>query len=218
MIAAKEFRIKIMIVDDHMLFIDGLCGLLAAQADFVVIGKASNGKEALHLLNKQLPDVLIMDLNMPILDGEVTSEKIIKLFPSVKILVLSMYSTITLSSRLKGLGIKGYLPKDTESELLFSVIRDLSVGKSYFEQAPEILPVENQFSTTDTFLKKQNLTRRELEILKLICQNLSSKDIANKLCISVFTVDTHRKNMMQKLNVDQKTGLLYFAMKHNLIR
>ncbi len=217
MSAAKELPIKIMLVDDHMLFIDGLSGLLATQSDFLVIGKASNGKEALHLLNKQLPDVLIMDLNMPILDGEATSDKIIKLFPSVKILVLSMYHTITLSTRLKGLGIKGYLPKDTESELLFSVIRDLSVGKSYFEQRPEILPVENQFSTTDAFLKKQNLTRRELEILKLICQNISSKDIANQLCISVFTVDTHRKNMMQKLNVDQKTGLLYFAMKHNLI-
>ncbi len=217
MSADKEFRIKIMLVDDHMLFIDGLCGLLATQADFVVIGKASNGKEALHFLNKQLPDVLIMDLNMPILDGEVTSEKITKLFPSVKILVLSMYNTITLSTRLKSLGIKGYLPKDTDSELLFSVIRDLSVGKSHFELPSEILPSENQFSTTDAFLKKQNLTRRELEILKLICKNLSSKEIANQLCISLFTVDTHRKNMMQKLNVDQKTGLLYFAMKHNLM-
>jgi DNA-binding NarL/FixJ family response regulator len=213
----KKLSIKIMLVDDHKLFIDGLCGLLSAQPDFEVTGKASNGKEALHLLNKQQPDILIMDLNMPILDGEVTSEKIINLFPSVKILVLSMYNTVNLGFRLQKLGIKGYLPKDTDSELLFSVVRSLANGSSYFELPAEALPFENQFSTTDAFLKKVNLTRREMEILKLICQNFSSKEIASKLCISLFTVDTHRKNMMQKLNIDQKTGLLYFAMKHNLV-
>lgn len=208
--------IKIVLVDDHKLFIDGLYSLLATQPDFEVVGQASNGKEALHLLNKQLPDVMIMDLNMPIMDGEAASEKIAQLYPSIKILVLSMYNTITLSSRLKRLGIKGYLPKDTDSELLFSVIRELSIGNCRFEPTENAIVDENQFTSADVFLKKQKLTRREVEILKLICQNLSSKEIANKLCISLFTVDTHRKNMMQKLNIDQKTGLVYFAMKHNL--
>jgi DNA-binding NarL/FixJ family response regulator len=208
--------IKIVLVDDHKLFIDGLCGLLATQADFEVVGQASNGKEVLHFLNKQLPDILIMDLNMPVLDGEAASEKIAQLYPSIKILVLSMYNTITLSGRLRSLGIKGYLPKDTDSELLFSVIRGLAMGNSYFEPQENTIADENQFSAADVFLQKQKLTRREIEILKLICQNLSSKEIANKLCISLFTVDTHRKNMMQKLNIDQKTGLVYFAMKHNL--
>ena len=207
--------IKITVVDDHKLFLDGLCGLLATQPDFEVIGKGSNGKEALHLLNKSLPDVLIMDLNMPVLDGQIASEKILKLFPSIKILVLSMYNTVTLSTTLKALGIKGYLPKDTDSQLLFSVIRTLSTGNCYFKQ-PVNPFVQNQFSATDAFLKKHNLTHRELEILKLICQNFSSQQIASKLCISLFTVDTHRKNMIQKLDVDKKTGLLNFALKHQL--
>lgn len=209
--------IKIILVDDHKLFIDGLCGLLHTQPDFEVIGKASNGKDALHLLNKHIPDVLIMDLNMPILDGQAASEKITKLFPAIKILVLSMYNTITLSASLKALGIKGYLPKDTDSELLFSVIRGLSIGNTYFKQPENTLPAQNEFNGGDNFLKKHNLTHRELEILKLICQNYSSQQIAAKLFISLFTVSTHRKNMIQKLNVDSKTGLLNFALKHNLI-
>lgn len=212
----EKLPLKIIVVDDHKLFLDGLCGLLTTQPDFSVIGKASNGKEALHLLNKCLPDVLIMDLNMPILDGQETGEKITKLFPSVKILILSMYNTITLSNSLKALGIKGYMPKDSDSELLFSVIRSISVGSFYFQQIENSSSQPNQFNATDAFLKKHNLTHRELEILKLIKQNYSSQQIAAKLCISPFTVDTHRKNMIQKLNVDKKTGLLEFALVNNL--
>lgn len=216
MSVVEKLPIKLIVVDDHTLFIDGLCGLLSTQLDFEVIGKASNGKEALHLLNKSIPDVLIMDLNMPVLDGQAASEKIMTLFPSVKILVLSMYNTITLNSSLKAFGIKGYLPKDTDSELLFSVIREISQGKVYFKQTEISLPNQNRFNADDDFLKKHNLTHRELEILRLICQNFSSQQIANKLFISLFTVDTHRKNMIQKLKVDKKTGLLNFALTHNL--
>ncbi len=211
----QKLPIKIVVVDDHKLFLDGLCGLLGTQIDFRVIGKAANGKEALHLLNNCAPDILIMDLNMPILDGQIASEKILKLFPSIKILVLSMYNTITLSTTLKALGIKGYLPKDTDTQLLFLVIRELSRGNCYFK-FPVNNFVQNQFNADDAFLKKHNLTHRELEILKLICRNYSSQQIANNLFISLFTVDTHRKNMIQKLNVDKKTGLLNFAIKHNL--
>jgi DNA-binding NarL/FixJ family response regulator len=214
---SEPTTIKMIVADDHKLFIDGVCALLTAQPDFNVIGKAANGKEVLHLLNTRLPDILIMDLNMPILDGQATSQRIIKLFPSIKILALSMYNTTTLISNLKTMGIKGYLPKDSDSELLFSVIRSIFQGKTHFKSAiePPVLP--NEFNATDAFLKKYNLTHRELEILKLISQGHSSQQIANKLFISVFTVDTHRKNMIQKLNVDKKNGLLNFALKHNLI-
>lgn len=212
----KKLPIKIIVVDDHKLFIDGLCGLLATQPDFEVVGKASNGKEVLHMLNSFLPDVLIMDLNMPVLDGQEASEKITKLYPSIKILILSMYNTVTLTTHLKTIGVKGYLPKDTDSKLLFSVIRDIAIGSSHFKQPENHVTTQNQFTATDAFLKKHNLTHRELEILKLIKQNHSSQQIANKLCISLFTVDTHRKNMIQKLSVDKKTGLLEFALVNNL--
>lgn len=205
-----------MLADDHQLFIDGLSGLLAQQSDFEVVGKATNGKEVLHKLNSCLPDILIMDLNMPILDGQEAAEKIIKLFPTIKILILSMYNTVTLTLRLKEIGVKGYLPKDTDSELLFSAIRSIHQNKTYFQHLAIPPVLSNDFNKTDTFLKKYNLTHRELEILKLIGQNYSSQHIASKLFISPFTVDTHRKNMIQKLNVDKKTGLLQFALENKL--
>ena len=128
-----------------------------------------------------------------------------------------MYNTPTLRTNLKAIGVMGYLPKDTDSELLFSVIRSISEGNSYFKQPDHIQPPQNQFSATDAFLKRHNLTHRELEILKLIRQNHTSQQIANKLFISLLTVDTHRKNMIQKLNVDKKTGLLAFAIANNLV-
>ncbi|WP_231458561.1 response regulator transcription factor [Pedobacter sp. Leaf132] len=211
-----EPKIKIIVVDDHKLFLEGLCVLLSKQKNFEVIGKASNGKEALHLLNSFQPDVLIMDLNMPIMDGQIASEKVINLYPFLKILVLSMYNTVTLNADLKKLGIKGYLPKDTDSELLFSVINDIYDGKTYFKQPLEPCLPNNEFTFSDGFLKKHNLTHREVEILKLIGNNFSSSQIATKLYISIFTVDTHRKNMIQKLNVDNKNGLLNFAKENNL--
>lgn len=205
-----------MVADDHTLFVDGLCGLLALQPDFDIIGKASNGKEVLHFLNSRLPEVLIMDLNMPILDGQITAEKIAGSFPSIKILVLSMYNAPSLSTRLKSIGIKGYLPKDTDADLLFSVIREISSGNYYFREKEKYIPGLNRFAETDAFLKKYNLTHREIEILKLISENLSSKQIASKLFISLFTVDTHRKNMIQKLKLSGKTDLIKFAIQNNL--
>ena len=209
-------KIKIIVVDDHKLFMEGLCELLSKHENFEVIGKATNGKEALQLINKQQPDLLIMDLNMPVMDGQVASEKIINLYPAIKILILSMYNTTTLSNDLRKHGIKGYLPKDSDSELLFSVIKNIYDGNTYFKQLLEPCLPNNEFTLSDIFLKKHNLTHREVEILKLIGQNFSSAQIAARLYISIFTVDTHRKNMLQKLNVDNKNGLYNFAKENNL--
>lgn len=208
--------LKIMIADDHVLFTEGLCGLLTTQADFEVIGKATNGKTVLHLINTQQPDLLILDLNMPILDGEAVARKIIERHQHIKILVLSMYNTSVVHKKLKEIGVSGCLPKDTCTDLLFKVIRDIHQGKTYFTLATPAEETSNSFSNTDLFLKKHKLTYRELEILKLIAQNYTSQEIANKLFISMFTVDTHRKNMIYKLKVDKKVGLLKFAIENNL--
>jgi DNA-binding NarL/FixJ family response regulator len=152
---------------------------------------------------------------MPILDGQTAAEKILKLFPEIKILMLSMYSALSFCNNLQSIGVKGYLPKDTDAELLFSVIREISSGNSYFRQQENCIPALNRFAETDAFLKKHNLTHRELEILKLISENLSSKQIASKLFISLYTVDTHRKNMIQKLKLSGKTDLIKFAFQNN---
>ncbi len=208
--------LKIAVADDHLLFMEGLCSLLATQADFEVIAKAANGKTVLHLINHNLPDVLILDLNMPIVDGEMVAKKVIERYQSIKILVLSMYHTAAMDKKLKEIGVHGCLPKDTCTDLLFKVIRDVAKGKTYFTATKPIQETSNNFNATDIFLKKHKLTYRELEILKLIAQNYTSQEIAKKLFISMFTVDTHRKNMIYKLKVDKKTGLLQFALENKL--
>lgn len=211
--AIEEKTITLMIADDHKLFAKGLSAILCEQPNFKVIGTASNGKEILHLLNHQLPDILILDLNMPVLDGEIAAEKIRQLFPSVKIMVLSMYYTVKLATKLEGIGVKAYIQKDTDAETLFKIIAYLQKGEKYFQKVKPDIQSGSIFDD-DHFQKSHNLTAREMEILKLISEDYTSQQIAQKLFIALNTVDTHRKNMAQKLNVTGKAGLLKFALEN----
>jgi len=205
----------LMIADDHKLFAEGLSAILSEQPNFKIIGMASNGKEILHLLNHQIPDILILDLNMPVLDGELAAEKIRQLFPSVKIMVLSMYYTAKLTAKLESLGVKAFVQKDTDAETLFRIISGLQRGEKYFQKIkPDLQSLA--FNDKDHFQKSHNLTAREMEILQLISEDYSSQQIAQKLFIALNTVDTHRKNMAQKLNVTGKAGLLKFALENKL--
>lgn len=205
----------LMIADDHKLFAEGLSAILSEQPTFKVIGMACNGKEILHLLNNQVPDILILDLNMPVLDGEIAAEKIRQLFPSVKIMVLSMYYTAKLASKLENIGVRAFVQKDTNAKTLFKIISDLQLGEKYFQKIKsDVQP--SIFSDSDHFQKSHNLTAREMEILQLISEDYSSQQIAQKLFIALNTVDTHRKNMAQKLNVNGKAGLLKFALENKL--
>jgi DNA-binding NarL/FixJ family response regulator len=214
--AIEQKPITLMIADDHKLFAEGLSAILSEQANFKVIGTASNGKEILHLLNHHLPDILILDLNMPVLDGEIASEKIRQLFPSVKIMVLSMYYTSKLATKLEGIGVKAFIQKDTDAETLFKIISDLQKGEKYFQKIKSDAQQSSIFDDGDHFQKSHNLTAREMEILKLISDDYTSQQIAQKLFIALNTVDTHRKNMAQKLNVTGKAGLLKFALENKL--
>jgi len=203
----------LMIADDHKLFAEGLSAILSEHPNFKIIGMASNGKEVLHLLNNQVPDILILDLNMPVLDGEIAAEKIRQLFPAVKIMVLSMYYTEKLAVKLEGIGVMAFVQKDTDAETLFRIISGLQRSEKYFQKIkPDVQP--SVFNDGDHFQKSHNLTAREMEILKLISEDYSSQQIAQKLFIALNTVDTHRKNMAQKLNVTGKAGLLKFALEN----
>lgn len=210
----EQKPITLMIADDHKLFAEGLSAILSKQPHFKIIGMAANGKEILHLLNHHLPDILIIDLNMPILDGETASEKVRQLFPSVKIMVLSMYHTVKLASKLKEIGVKAFIQKDTDADSLFKIISGIQQGACFFEKAKSDTQLAPNHNINDHFQKSHNLTSREMEILKLISNDYTSQQIAQKLFISLNTVDTHRKNMAQKLNVTGKAGLLKFALEN----
>ena len=210
----EQKPITLMIADDHKLFAEGLSAILSKQPHFKIIGMAANGKEILHLLNHHLPDILIIDLNMPILDGETASEKIRHLFPSVKIMVLSMYHTVKLAAKLKEIGVSAFIQKDTDADSLFKIISGIQQGNCFFEKAKSNPSLASNHNIDDHFQKSHNLTSREMEILKLISIDYTSQQIAQKLFISLNTVDTHRKNMAQKLNVTGKAGLLKFALEN----
>lgn len=214
--SSTQNPITLIIADDHKLFAEGLSAILSKQPNFKVIGMAANGKETLHLLNHQQPDILIIDLNMPVLDGEIASEKIRQFFPSVKIMVLSMYHTTKLLTKLETIGVRAFVKKDTDANTLFKIITGIQDGKKYFEKIKPEADSFSAFSDSDHFQKSHNLTTREMEILKLISDDYTSQQIAEKLFISLNTVDTHRKNMAQKLNVTGKAGLLKFAFENKL--
>ncbi|MCX2582638.1 response regulator transcription factor [Pedobacter sp. MR22-3] len=210
----EKDHITLMIADDHKLFAEGLSAILSTQAQFKIIGTAANGKEMLHLLNHHLPDILIIDLNMPVMDGETASEKIRQLFPAVKIMVLSMYHTTKLATKLEEIGVKAFVQKDTDAETLFKILTGIQNGEKHFNKLKTIVQSNAVYNIDDQFQKRHNLTSREMEILQLIREDYTSMQIAQKLFISLNTVDTHRKNMAQKLNVTGKSGLLKFALEN----
>ncbi|GGE58124.1 LuxR family two component transcriptional regulator [Pedobacter psychrotolerans] len=210
----EQKPITLMIADDHKLFAEGLSAILSKQPHFKIIGMAANGKEILHLLNHHLPDILIIDLNMPVLDGETACEKIRQLFPNVKIMVLSMYHTTKLTVKLEEIGVKAFIQKDTDAENLFKIIEGIQCGEKYFTPVRTVPQSSANYNIEDHFQKSHNLTSREMEILTLIGDDYTSQQIAEKLFISLNTVDTHRKNMAQKLNVTGKSGLLKFAIEY----
>ncbi|OWK71503.1 response regulator transcription factor [Pedobacter sp. AJM] len=210
----EKDHITLMIADDHKLFAEGLSAILSTQAQFKIIGTAANGKEMLHLLNHHLPDILIIDLNMPVMDGETASEKIRQLFPAVKIMVLSMYHTTKLATKLEEIGVKAFVQKDTDAETLFKILTGIQNGEKHFNKVKTIVQSNAVYNIDDQFQKRHNLTSREMEILQLIREDYTSMQIAQKLFISLNTVDTHRKNMAQKLNVTGKSGLLKFALEN----
>lgn len=206
--------INIVIADDHNLFIEGLKQLFQDEEDIYVIDIANNGKELLSVLSKQKTDIVLMDINMPELNGLDTAKFLKQSYPLIKTIILSTYNDDHLIEKAKSLGVNGYLLKTTNKEELLQTIRLVQNGQSCF---PYRQPKhKNEFDTNDNFLKQFNLTKRELEILHLIKNNFTNQQIADQLFLSVYTVETHRKNIMQKIGLKTPLALLRFIIEHNL--
>ncbi|MBC7850983.1 MAG: response regulator transcription factor [Chitinophagaceae bacterium] len=207
-------KISIMIADDHLLFIDGLVLLLNNEPDLQVIEVANDGKELLECIKQTEPDLVLLDINMPKLNGLDTARYIKQSNPNIKVIMLSTYNEDHLVEKAKSYGANGYLLKNSSKAELLQTIRLVAEGKSCF---PYRLPREpTGFDGNDQFLKSFNLTKRETEILGLIKQNLTNKLIAEKLFLSVYTIETHRKNIMQKLGLGTPGALMKFIIEHNL--
>ena len=205
-------NIKIIIADDHQLFIDGIKSILAKEIDLTIIGEANNGLEIIKLLEKGVqPDIIITDIRMPIIDGIAVTKILTKDYPKISILALSMYDQSADVIEMLEAGAKGYLTKVVAKNELIHAIQTLVKGEYYFcKDLPK--DIKNWFKTKSSTVVK-SLTRREKEILQLIAKGRTTVQIAAQLNLSRFTVDTHRKNIHNKLGIKTNTGLVNYALR-----
>lgn len=202
--------IKTIIADDHALFVNGLMMLLAQEPSIDLIGEASNGRDLLELLHIAAPDLVLLDINMPVINGIETARYIRQTNAEVKLIMLSTYDDDHLIERARQVGVNGYLLKNSSKEELMQTIRVIMNNQTAF---PYRRPKdENVFDREDGFLKPYHLTKREREILGLLKDNYTNQQIAEKLFLSVYTVETHRKNIMQKLNLKSPAALIKFLV------
>ena len=212
--------VKVFITDDHELYLEGLTLLLGKQEGIQVVGTAMNGG---HLL-KQLPeleiDVLLLDVHLPDIEEEDLLKQIRAIKPELKVLYLTLMRGTRYIHKLVKYDIQGYLLKNASMEELKKALKAISTGEKYFSKEINILDTEQDFRNTITIEDKkveEILSRREIEILTLICKEFSNSEIAEKLFLSVSTVETHRKNLIAKLGVNNTVGLVKFALKNRLI-
>lgn len=206
--------ITIIIADDHAMFIEGLRLLLKEESDVIILDIAHDGKELLSLLQKQQPQIVLLDINMPGMNGLETAKYIRQSYRSIKVIILSTYQEEHLIEKAKQNGAAGYLLKNSTKEELLQTIRLVATGHPCF---PYTLPsTANEFTGTDSFLKQFDLTKREREIIGYIKKGLTNQQIADVLFLSIYTVETHRKHIMQKLQLGSPTALMKFIIEHNL--
>lgn len=209
--------VKIALVDDHTLFRNGLKGLLSAVEGFEVVAQAGDGVEFLALLAAgQAPEVVLMDIDMPNMDGFALAGKLAADYPGVRCITLSMHGDDEYYFRMVALGVKGFLLKSSDIEEVVTAVRTVARGATYFSQELLTMLVGNLHSQTPT-TADESLSERELEILQLICRGLSNQEIGEKLFISKRTVDKHRANILDKTGTRNTANLVMYAIKKSLV-
>jgi two-component system nitrate/nitrite response regulator NarL len=203
--------IKIILVDDHPLFREGIASRLSMNDDIDIIAEADNGKQLLTRLETLHPDIIMMDISMPEMNGMDVLEILSESFPDVRVIILSMHDDKEYILNVIRSGAAGYLLKDISGEDMIYAIQKVYKGGKYFSnEVAEILAQEDPQGGGDI------LTTREQLILRLISHGYNNKKIANELDISVRTVETHKRNVKHKLNIDTTSGLVRFAIEHRL--
>ncbi len=210
--------ISIIIADDHQMFIDGVKSLLATEEDMVVTGEALNGNEVLALLEKAPADIILLDVNMPEMDGIEATRLIRRKYPEVKILMLTMYNKAEFIFGLMNAGASGYILKNTGRTELIAAIKSVHAGKTFYSSDVTETILQN-FSKKpgEQQVEAAHLTEREKDVLKLIAREYNTAEIAAELFISPNTVETHCKNLMSKIHAKNIAGLVKFAVQTGLV-
>lgn len=213
-------KIGVLLVDDHTVVRQGLRALLHSEEDIEVLGEAENGRQAVAAARKTPPDIVVMDVAMPLLNGLEATRQILKTVPGAKILVLTSYGDDECVEQLMHAGASGYLIKQTAANELIKAIREVQRGNAYF--SPAIAKrlrdqCREVFTNGRSAKKASELTSREAEVLQLIAEGFSNKQIAAELSISIKTVEKHRQQVMNKLNIHDVAGLTRYAISKGMV-
>jgi DNA-binding NarL/FixJ family response regulator len=208
--------IKILVVEDHRILLESLCLLLGVIDNVEVVGKASNGRAALQILENETVDLVMTDIGMPIMNGIEFIIKARTTFPNLKIMVLTVSEEGNTIKEAIRAGAMGYVFKSAEKEELEKAIKTIYAGKKYYNDEALMKLADMQASELAGEIPKVELTPREIEVLKLIVQEMSGTTIAEKLFISHTTVETHRKNLFAKIGVNSTVGLVKYALKFGI--
>ncbi|HPT15588.1 MAG TPA: response regulator transcription factor [Bacteroidales bacterium] len=215
-------KTKILLVDDHHLVRTGIANLLAGEPDLEIIGEASNAGEMIDLLKQQEPDLAVLDIALPDMSGIELARQMAKEFPRVKVVFLSMYTSEEFVFNAINSGAKGYLPKNTSRSELLEAIRAVAKGEEYFAESISNTILKSYIKKAksgnlEQLRDESLLSKRELEVLRLFAQGLTNQEIADKLFISIRTVESHKNHIMQRLELKTTVDLIKFAIRNNLV-
>ena len=213
-------KITVLVAEDHTIVRKGICSLLATKPDIEVVGEAEDGWEAIKKVETLLPDVVLMDITMPHLNGLEATRHIKKMFPQVKVLALTMYTNEEYISQVLQAGASGYVVKQAAPAELISAIQAVHRGDSFLSPSVSKTVIEEYLKHTDAAPQGDHyeaLTDREREVLQLIAEGYSNREIAEKLQVSIKTVGVHRVNLMEKLGIHNVTDLVKYALRKGII-
>jgi len=202
--------IKILLADDHTIVLDGLRLILSSNADFLIVGEAENGQAVLDMLQKETVDIVILDINMPVMDGITCAKRIKADHQGVKVIILTMYAQKSFVEEIVKIGIDGCLLKNNTGKELEEAILRVQSGRSYFDQI-------QSFTSEKEVVKGFKLSDREIEITRCLSEGKTSLEIADQLFISEHTVKTHRKNILKKLDIHSAPELVQYAINNGII-
>jgi DNA-binding NarL/FixJ family response regulator len=219
MIASKQ--ITVLLADDHAVVRQGLCALLNADGHFTMVGQARTGREAVEMAHAFKPDVILMDIAMPVLNGLEATRQILAADPGAKVVILSAHSDDEYIDRTRAAGVVGFLEKQTSAEILTRAIREVASGKTFFSPSIARRLRDQQDKPRDRNgqlrIQGARLTSRESEVLQLVAEGSANKQVASQLGISIKTVEKHRQNLMDKLNIHDVATLTRYAIGAGVI-
>jgi len=212
-------KVKLFLVDDHKIFREGLKHLIEVEEVGTVVAEAGNGQEFLLKLEDATPDIVLMDISMPLMNGIEATQMARDKYPDLKVLALSMHGDEEYYYKMIEAGVKGFLLKDSGIKEIERAIYAVLEGESYFsnELLRQIISGMNSKKSNESAVEKDGISTRELEVLKLICAGLTNEEIADKLCISAQTVKGHRSNLLSKTNCKNSASLVMYAIKNKVV-